>query len=95
MIVDVTLRFYLVKKANQIERLPDALLCLRTRMLNYLSKVIHICHFLLKIMTIIYDNSACIDVHIRFIIGTILTFNGNKDQRRFECTIAGIQSLHD
>ena len=46
-------------------------------------------------MTTIYEKAAGLDVHNRFIIGTILTLNGNKDQRRFERTIDGIQSLRD
>ncbi len=46
-------------------------------------------------MTTIYEKAAGLDIHNRFIIGTILTLNGKKDQRRFERTIDGIQSLRD
>jgi len=46
-------------------------------------------------MTTIYEKAAGLDIHNHFIIGTIVTLNGEKVQRRFDRTIEGTQLLRD
>ena len=46
-------------------------------------------------MTELYQSAGGLDIHNRFIVGTIISIDGTKVQQRFNRTIEGLLSLHD
>ena len=46
-------------------------------------------------MTELYQKAGGLDIHNRFIVGTIISIDGTKVQQRFNRTIEGLLSLHD